>query len=177
MLRKFSVTLVLLVATQSLAPRPSHAIIGAFTGGAASVAGGVLLGIGAGIGALGFIPFTSACGFPWGAYPCRPDVYAWGYGIPGAFILAGIILLDEKGERGQLMPLSPEVAQRLQLTESERISLNNEIEEANLVAEEAFSDLRSGMPREQIAERYESMLSPETVSALKKVVKGTIGRK
>jgi hypothetical protein len=33
------------------------------------------------------------------------------------------------------------------------------------------------MPREQIAERYESMLSPDTVSALKKVVKGTIGQK
>ena len=46
----------------------------------------------------------------------------------------------------------------------------------NLIAEEAGKDLTAKMPTAQIAERYEGMVSKTTISAVGKIIKGTVGK-
>ena len=96
--------------------------------------------------------------------------------VPGLVFLSGIILLDEDTQMARFQTIEPATAQTFSLTEAERTSFNAELEEVNLIAEEAGKDLTAKMPTAQIAERYEGMVSKTTISAVGKIIKGTVGK-
>jgi hypothetical protein len=177
-LKRFALILSLSTAVSTaIAPRPAHAIVGAFTAGATlPAAGGVLIGIGLGAGLLfGFPaaiilsvdPTDTASNWGWGI---------GGIGVPALMVLTGIVLLDEQGDHARFQTMTPAVAQKIQATEAERQAFNDELEEINLVAESAWLDAQAKMTPIQIAERYAGTLSPTAKNAVAKILKGTVGK-
>lgn len=172
-LKRIALVLSLSAAIGTALPtRQSHAVAAFFTGGATAAAGGVLLSLGIGAGVISAIPLALTAPYTGWNDPLPMMV------LVGISLLAvtGIVLLDETGNLASLQELSPQTAERLQITAAERLAYNSEIEEINALTESAALDLQAKLSPAQIAERYEGVLSAEARAAAAKVLKGTLGK-
>lgn len=89
-------------------------------------------------------------------------------------LVAGLVLLDKDSNQVDFKEISEEDSILKGLTQVEMEAYNGEIEELNLVFSEVASQINSEMTKEDVAklwEEHSEFLSPETFSALKKVVK------
>lgn len=169
-MKKFSSFLAIALTVSTLTvSRPSHSAVALVTFNAPLAL--MSLGMLAGAGVGGLIANAT--------YQDNNDVIATGgtlIGIGSAIIAAvGIVALDgEGGQKVSFAELSVKQAKALGVSASEAYSYNEEIDMVNQVFAQVTGELdrmKKPQPKDAKAlwEQYESMLSAETVSVMKKI--------
>jgi hypothetical protein len=155
-----------LVLTQ-LSPRPAHAVVGAFTGGAALPAAAFVLGLTT-VGMLVGYPIgVIQSGMGGGRSVLNSTAVVTSIGLA-----LGILLLDEQDRPVGLMQLTEEQAKKANLTEAEYFAYENEREEIAVVAQDLGERLASGALETQHAwDGYEGTLTLEARRAVGKLLR------
>lgn len=179
-MKKKLYTLMLLTAillqAVSFGPRRAHAIVGGVTGNMPVLSvGGVFLALGLG---MGLVVGTNGV-FDFGDDRDRSEdgARAVFIAVPSAFLLAGIIMLDEESGAARLGPLSEELRLGAQLTDDELMAYQLELPELNRAVLATVSDLAAqGVTSLEETLTHQEMwtaraegLMPETRAALRKI--------
>jgi hypothetical protein len=175
-----SIIVCLVIFQLSLLPKNSEAALGvgltASSAGTYAFGGIALMVGGGGLTALGITMLTS----------CKENTHpilCLFYYLGGAYIgVLGIVLLDEESHNIYYKNLNQLEAINLNISESERLSYNRELEEVNLFIEEISLDFKNVIIDEEnltkinksIKRKWSNVfksgyLSQETVIAVKKI--------
>ena len=87
--------------------------------------------------------------------------------------IAGAVMLNKQSKKIEFSKLNKSFAQKIKITERERLIYNDEVENLNLIIEEVstqLSESSSEQDSKELWDNYLEMLSPETVKTLKMVI-------
>ncbi len=151
----FAILLTVVTLTHS---KPSQAVVSVATGGAATVG---LYMIGGGV--LGTAYVGSTCS----EIGCIVGI------IPLAFAAIGLLVLEGEQEM-EFQSINAQSAAKIGLTEEERLSFNEELDQANMLLEEVdakMSQLKYASPQDSVNawNSVKDLVSPATFSAMIKI--------
>lgn len=160
----FAVLLTFVTLTHS---KPSQAAVGLFTGGSVAVVGLAVIGTGVVGGFIATEIMTDGCS----ELGCLIGIIPF---IAGAAVAAiGVVILD--GEQSiEFQALDKAAAAKLKLSEVERLSFNEELDQANMLLADVSAEMsKIAKPTAQDSvnawNEVKDLVSPATFSAMQKI--------